>query len=120
MKWKVAQKPWPASPYCSRGARCGSYRAKQLLSSEADVATPFNHAIEHRAANLRHHPYAQGTDPRSNKMAAINICCLEFRVRKIAGLTQRPGVLSHVDRHLYMRRKLAFLAWPWEHSRRMA
>jgi hypothetical protein len=52
----------------------------KLLTSEADVATyTFNkHAIEHRfCKTCGIHPYAQGTDPRGNKMAAINIRCLE-------------------------------------------
>ena len=36
------------------------------------------HAIEHRfCKSCGIHPYAQGTDPRGNKMAAINIRCLE-------------------------------------------
>ena len=52
----------------------------KLLTSESDVATyTFNkHSIEHRfCKSCGIHPYAQGTDPRGNKMAAINIRCLE-------------------------------------------
>ena len=52
----------------------------RLLTPEENAATYlFNkHVIEHRfctACGI--HPYAEGTDPKGNRMAAINIRCLE-------------------------------------------
>ena len=52
----------------------------KLLTPEKDLATyTFNkQAIKHRfCPNCGIHPYGEGTDPKGNKMAAINIRCLE-------------------------------------------
>jgi hypothetical protein len=52
----------------------------QLLTSNKDVATyTFNkHVIEHRfCPTCGIHPFGEGTDPKGNRMAAINIRCLE-------------------------------------------
>ena len=51
-----------------------------LLTSEADLGTyTFNkHVIKHRfCPTCGIHPYGEGTDPKGNRMAAINIRCLE-------------------------------------------
>ena len=52
----------------------------RLLTSEADIGTyTFNkHVIKHsfcRTCGI--HPYGEGTDPKGDPMAAINIRCLE-------------------------------------------
>jgi hypothetical protein len=52
----------------------------QLLTPESDVATYTfnNHVIKHpfcRVCGI--HPYGEGTDPAGNRMAAINIRCLD-------------------------------------------
>jgi hypothetical protein len=71
---------------CSMCSRRGSLlwfvpRASlRLLTPEADLATyTFNkHVIEHRfCANCGIHSFGEGTDPKGNRMAAINIRCLE-------------------------------------------
>ena len=52
----------------------------KLLTPEADVATyKFNkHVIAHQFCRVcGMHPYGEGADPKGNKMAAINIRCLE-------------------------------------------
>jgi hypothetical protein len=52
----------------------------RLATPEADASTYlFNkHAIKHRfCANCGIHPYGEGTDPKGNRMAAVNIRCLE-------------------------------------------
>jgi hypothetical protein len=51
-----------------------------LLTSEKDLGTyTFNkHVIKHRfCQTCSIHPYGEGTDPKGNRMAAINIRCLE-------------------------------------------
>jgi hypothetical protein len=52
----------------------------RLLTPENAMATyTFNkHAIKHRfCPSCGIHPYGEGTDPKGNAMAAINIRCLE-------------------------------------------
>ncbi|MEC5387419.1 GFA family protein [Uliginosibacterium sp. H3] len=52
----------------------------RLLTPEQDASTYlFNkHVIAHRfCATCGIHPYGEGTDPKGNKMAAVNIRCLE-------------------------------------------
>lgn len=52
----------------------------KLLTPEADVATyKFNkHVIAHQFCRVcGMHPYGEGVDPKGNRMAAINIRCLE-------------------------------------------
>lgn len=51
-----------------------------LMSSEKDLNTyTFNkHVIQHRfCPKCGIHPFAYGVDPKGNKMAAINVRCLE-------------------------------------------
>jgi hypothetical protein len=51
-----------------------------LLSPDAAASTYlFNkHLIRHRfCPNCGIHPYAEGTDPQGNAMAAVNVRCLE-------------------------------------------
>jgi len=51
-----------------------------LLTSEEGIGTyTFNkHVIKHRFCQLCGiHPYGEGVDPKGNRMAAINIRCLE-------------------------------------------
>ena len=51
-----------------------------LLTPEANASTyTFNkHAIKHRfCPTCGIHPYGEATDPKGNRMAAINIRCLE-------------------------------------------
>lgn len=71
---------------CSMCSRRGSLlwfvpRAQlHLLTSEDDIgAYTFNkHVIKHRYCKMCGiHPYGEGTDPKGNRMAAINIRCLE-------------------------------------------
>lgn len=71
---------------CSMCSRKGSLlwfvaRDKlRLMTSEADLgAYTFNkRAIQHRFCNTCGiHPYGEGADPNGNRMAAINIRCLE-------------------------------------------
>jgi len=52
----------------------------RLLTPEENAsAYSFNrHVIEHRfCPTCGIHPYAEGTDPKGNRMAAINLRCLE-------------------------------------------
>lgn len=52
----------------------------RVLTSEADIATyKFNNnVIKHRFCPVCGiHPYAEGSDPQGNPMAAINIRCLD-------------------------------------------
>lgn len=52
----------------------------QLLTPEENASTyTFNkHAIKHRFCPVCGiHPYGEGTDPKGQRMAAINIRCLE-------------------------------------------
>ena len=54
--------------------------ALKLTTPESNAASyTFNkHAIEHRFCPVCGiHPYGEGTDPKGNRMAAINIRCLE-------------------------------------------
>ena len=71
---------------CSMCSRKGSLlwfvprERLQLLSAVADLGTyTFNkHVIQHRfCRTCGIHPYGEGTDPKGNRMAAINIRCLE-------------------------------------------
>ncbi len=51
-----------------------------LLTPDENAGSyTFNkHAIQHRfCRTCGMHPYAEGTDPKGNRMAAINIRCLE-------------------------------------------
>jgi hypothetical protein len=51
-----------------------------LLTPEENASTyEFNkHVIKHRFCPVCGiHPYGEGTDPKGNRMAAINIRCLE-------------------------------------------
>ncbi len=51
-----------------------------LLTPDENAHTyTFNkHALKHRfCPDCGMHPYAEGTDPKGNRMAAINIRCLE-------------------------------------------
>lgn len=52
----------------------------RLLTPEKDLSTyTFNkHVIQHRfCPTCGMHPFGEGVDPKGNKMAAINIRCLE-------------------------------------------
>src|SRR5215831_9171985 len=52
----------------------------RLLTPDSDSSTyTFNkHVIKHRFCPVCGiHPYAEGVDPKGNKMAAINVRCLE-------------------------------------------
>lgn len=52
----------------------------RLLTPEANASTyTFNkHAVKHRfCPTCGIHPYGEATDPKGNRMAAINIRCLE-------------------------------------------
>lgn len=52
----------------------------QLLTPEENASTyTFNkHAIQHRFCPVCGiHPYGEGTDPKGQRMAAINVRCLE-------------------------------------------
>ena len=71
---------------CSMCSRKGSLlwfvprERLRLLSADADLGTyTFNkHVIQHRfCRTCGIHPYGEGTDPKGNRMAAINIRCLE-------------------------------------------
>lgn len=51
-----------------------------LLTAEEDAATyTFNsHVIQHRFCRVCGiHPYGEGVDPAGNRMAAVNVRCLE-------------------------------------------
>lgn len=71
---------------CSICSRKGSLlwflprEALRLLTPEAALSTyTFNkHAIQHRfCAVCGIHPYGEGTDPKGNHMAAVNLRCVE-------------------------------------------
>lgn len=71
---------------CSMCQRKGSLlwfvpRAQFRLKTEDAAAATYvfnKHAIKHRfCAVCGIHPYAEGTDPKGNSMAAINVRCLE-------------------------------------------
>ena len=52
----------------------------RLLTPEKDASTYFfnKHAIKHRYCSVcGMHPYAEGTDPKGVRTAAVNIRCLE-------------------------------------------
>ncbi len=54
--------------------------ALTLLTPEENAATyTFNkHVIKHRfCPNCGIHPYGEGSDPKGNRMAAINLRCIE-------------------------------------------
>ena len=79
---------------CSICSRKGSllwfvpWNQFKLFTPESDAATyTFNqHVIQHRfCPECGMHPYAEGVDPKGNKMAAINVRCLEdVDLKKIA------------------------------------
>ena len=52
---------------------------KLLTPEDASSVYEFNrHVIRHRfCPNCGMHPYADGTDPKGNRIAAINVRCLE-------------------------------------------
>ncbi|HUF43017.1 MAG TPA: GFA family protein [Verrucomicrobiae bacterium] len=57
-----------------------STRQLCLLTADADIGTyTFNkHVVKHRfCRTCGIHPYGEGSDPQGNRMAAINIRCLE-------------------------------------------
>lgn len=71
---------------CSICQRKGSLlwfvpRADLKLLSPEDAASTYTfnkHVIKHRfCPNCGIHPYGEGTDPKGNAMAAINVRCLE-------------------------------------------
>jgi hypothetical protein len=65
----------------------------RLLTPEEDASTYlFNkHAIKHRfCMECGIHPYGEGTDRKGNRMAAINIRCLE-------GIALEQIPLTHYD-----------------------
>jgi hypothetical protein len=71
---------------CSMCSRKGSLlwfvprERLRLLTAEDDIDTyTFNkHVIKHRfCRTCGIHPYGEGTDPKGDRMAAINIRCLE-------------------------------------------
>jgi hypothetical protein len=54
--------------------------ALKLLSSQSDLASyTFNkHVIQHRfCSTCGIHPFGEGTDPKGNRMAAINLRCID-------------------------------------------
>lgn len=71
---------------CSICQRKGSLlwfvpRADLTLLSPEDAASTYTfnkHVIKHRfCPNCGIHPYGEGTDPKGNAMAAINVRCIE-------------------------------------------
>ncbi|HEX3141414.1 MAG TPA: GFA family protein [Rhizobacter sp.] len=71
---------------CSMCQRKGSLlwfvpHDRLTLRTPDDAASTYlfnKHVIQHRfCANCGIHPYGEGTDPKGNRMAAINIRCLE-------------------------------------------
>lgn len=71
---------------CSMCSRRGSLLwfaprdALRLLTPEQDASTyEFNkHTIRHRfCARCGIHPFGEGVDPKGNRMAAVNLRCLE-------------------------------------------
>lgn len=74
--------PATAQSVSARGLSCGSSRESsfKLLTPDEKASTyMFNkHVIRHRfCPKCGMHPYGEGTDPKGNDMAAINIRCLE-------------------------------------------
>ena len=66
----------------------------RLLTPEENLSTYlFNkHVIKHRfCAKCGIHPYGEGTDPKGNRMAAINIRCLEGIELASVPVTQFDG-----------------------------
>jgi hypothetical protein len=66
----------------------------RLLTPDGDAGTYlFNkHAIKHRyCAVCGIHPYGEGTDPKGNRMAAVNIRCLEGIALEQIPVTQFDG-----------------------------
>lgn len=66
----------------------------RLLTPEENLSTyMFNkHVIKHRfCANCGIHPYGEGTDPKGNQMAAVNIRCLEGIELASVPVTQFDG-----------------------------
>jgi hypothetical protein len=71
---------------CSMCQRRGSLlwfvpREKLHLSTPDELANTYTfnkHLIQHRfCPNCGIHPYGEGVDPKGNRMAAINVRCLE-------------------------------------------
>lgn len=56
-------------------------RDKLTLRTREDAASTYTfnkHAIQHRfCPTCGIHPYGEGTDPKGNRMAAINLRCIE-------------------------------------------
>jgi hypothetical protein len=66
----------------------------RLLTPEADMATyTFNkHVIKHHfCPTCGIHPFGEGTDPKGNRMAAVNIRCLESLDVDAVPVTQYDG-----------------------------
>ena len=66
----------------------------QLLTPDENAGSyTFNkHAIKHRFCHTcGMHPYAEGTDPKGNRMAAINVRCLEDIELKSIPVTEYDG-----------------------------
>jgi len=66
----------------------------RLLTPEEDTRVYlFNkHAIKHRfCPTCGMHPYGEGTDPKGNRMAAVNIRCLEDISLEQIPVTQYDG-----------------------------
>ncbi len=85
---------------CSICQRKGSllwfvpHHALQLLTPEERASTyMFNkHVIKHRfCPTCGIHPYGEGIDPRGNRMAAVNIRCLEGIDLSSVPITQFDG-----------------------------
>ena len=74
---------WHAIARCvpAKDLSCGLCHANSCSAhSREDIGTyTFNkHVIKHRfCQTCGIHPYGEGTDPKGNRMAAINIRCLE-------------------------------------------
>jgi hypothetical protein len=84
---------------CSICQRKGSLlwfvpRAGLKLLSPEDAASTYTfnkHVIKHRfCPNCGIHPYGEGTDPKGNAMAAINVRCLE-------GINLETVAVHHFD-----------------------
>jgi hypothetical protein len=84
---------------CSICQRKGSLlwfvpRADLKLLSPEDAASTYTfnkHVIKHRfCPNCGIHPYGEGTDPKGNAMAAINVRCLE-------GINLETVAVHHFD-----------------------
>jgi len=72
----------------------------RVLTSEEDIGTyTFNkHVIKHRfCQTCGIHPYGEGTDPNGNRMAAINIRCLEgIDLESVPATLRRTVVVARV------------------------